>query len=463
MRIEKDSLGEKKVPKIAYYGIQTIRAIENFPISGIKADKIFIKSYVILKKACCLANEELKLLPNKKASAIKKACDEIINGKFDNEFPVDVFQAGAGTSFNMNMNEVIANRAEEILKGKKGEYKIINPNDDVNMAQSTNDTFPTAMRIAILMKLQDFEIAINNLAKSLLKKGKEFDHIIKSGRTHLQDAVPIRLGQEFTAYGLTIEKCLKNIQRNSEYLKELGIGGTAAGTGINTHPQYRKLVVKYLHKETKIKFTNSANLIESMQSQKELNFISSAIKNLAIEIYRIASDLRLLASGPNTGFAEILLPAVQPGSSIMPGKINPSILECVNMVCLKIIGSDHTVSLAVASGQMELNVYMPLMIYETLNSLEIFKNTINIMNEKCITGITADKEKCENYAIKSPSILTALNPIIGYAKTAEVVKEFIKNGKSIKEIILEKSILTEKQLEKVLDPKRLTKPGISKI
>ena len=466
-RIEKDSLGEKKVPKDAYFGIQTLRAVENFPISNLKADPILIKAYAILKKACALANAELKLLTAKKAKAIIKATDEVISEKFNDQFLVDVFQAGAGTSFNMNVNEVIANRANEILGYEKGSYREINPNDDVNMAQSTNDTFPTATRLAILLKLQNFYQALQKLSKTFKAKGKTFDKIIKSARTHLQDAVPIRLGQEFTAYGTTLQKCLKDIQKNADDLTELGIGGTAAGTGINTHPKYRFLVVKYLrsmplqtHYHAFAKLKNSQDLIEIMQSQQAINHISSSIKNLAVELYRISSDLRLLASGPNTGFAEINLPAVQPGSSIMPGKVNPSILECMNQVCCHVIGADQSINLAVLSGQLDLNVYMPLMAYEILNSIEILNNAIQMVEEKCIKGITANQKICEKYIMQSPSLVTALNPIIGYAASAEIAKEFIKTGKPIKEIILKKGILTEKQLEKILDVKKLTEPTL---
>lgn len=463
MRIEKDSLGEIHVPKDAYYGIQTMRAVENFPISGIKADPIFIKAYALLKKSCCVANAELKLISKKLSKAIIKASEEVIAGQFDGQFIVDVFQAGAGTSFNMNINEVIANRANEILGHPKGSYQEINPNDHVNMAQSTNDTFPTAMRLAILLKLKDFYPRLKTLSKSFAFKGKQFDIIIKSGRTHLQDAVPIRLGQEFTAYSISLEKCLKDIERNANDLLELGIGGTAAGTGLNTHPKYRILVVKELKKLSKLMLTNSQHLPEIMQSQQAISHVSSSIKNLALELYRISSDLRLLSSGPNTGLGEINLPAVQPGSSIMPGKVNPSILECVNQVCCHIVGLDQAVSMAVASGQMELNVYMPLMVYEVLEMIELMTNTLTMMNDKCIKAVSANKTICENYIMQSPSLVTVLNPIIGYSKAAEIAKEFIQTGKPIKDIVLQKGILTEKQWNKIMDTKKLTEPGIAKI
>lgn len=456
MRTETDSLGEMKIPDNVYYGIQTLRALQNFQISGITNHPLLTKAYAILKLACCQANTDLKLLDSKKSKAISKALDEIISGKFDDQFKIDIFQAGAGTSFNMNINEVTANRALEILKKQKGDYKTLNPNDDVNMAQSTNDTFPSAMRIAIILKLHEIYPVIANLSKTFRSKAKTFSKIIKSARTHLQDAVPITLGQEFESYAVTIEKSLTNLKINEQFLYELGIGGSAAGTGINTHPKYAKLVTNNLKKLTKIPFKTSANLIEAMQSQKEINYISGSIKNLAIELNKISNDLRLLASGPKTGFAEIILPSAQPGSSIMPGKVNPSILECMNMICMHVIGADLSVNFAVQNGQLNLNVFMPLMAYEILNSIEILQNGIKMMDEKCIKGTEANKEICEKYAMSSPSIITALNPIIGYTKAAEIVKEALKTGQTIKEIILAKKLLSEKELNRILDPKKLT-------
>ena len=457
MRTEKDLLGTRQIPHNAYFGIHTKRAVENFPISGLLAHPILIRAYGFIKQAAALSNASLGLLDKNKAEAIINASKEVALGKFNNQFVVDVFQAGAGTSFHMNVNEVIANRALELLGHKKGDYRKLHPNDDVNMAQSTNDTFPTAMRIAILLKLKDFAPALSKLSRTFHKKGMDFNTIIKTARTHLQDAVPIRLGQEFDAYGRTLEKCLNDILRSAEDLQEIGIGGTAAGTGINAHPRYARLVVQKLRVLTKLqKLKLSSNLIEIMQSQQAISHFSSTLKNCAVEINRIANDLRLLASGPNTGLKEITLPSVQAGSSIMPGKINPSILECATMVCMHVQGADYAVSLAVSAGQLNLNVCMPLMAYELLFSLDIFQNAITIMDEKCVRGITADKKRCNDYAMSSPSVITALSPIIGYEKSAEIAKEFTKTGKSINDIILDKKILTQKKVNELMCVKKLT-------
>lgn len=461
-RIEKDSLGSKQIPANALYGIQTLRAVENFPISGQPLLPEMVKAYAHLKKACAEANTELKLLPKKLSGPIIKAADEVIAGKHGDQFPVDVLQAGAGTSTNMNLNEVIANRALELMKKKKGRYDLVSPNDHVNMAQSTNDTYPSAMRIAVLMSFDALDQNLKKLEKSFQKKAVQFKNIIKSARTHLQDAVPITLGQEFNAYALTLSGLRKQLKTAREQVSVLGIGGTAAGTGLNTDPRYAKLVVRHLNKNTKLKFRNSSNLVESMQSQRQMLEFSSVLKQIATEVSRIATDLRLLSSGPNTGFAEICLPAVQPGSSIMPGKINPSILECVNMVCYRLIGSETTVANSVLNGQMDLNVNMPLMSLEVLTSMTILGNAAKMMAEKCVNGITADKKRCEAYAYESASLATALNPILGYAKVSGVVKEFVKTGKSVPEIILKKKWMTASQLKKVLDPIRMTKPGIAK-
>ncbi len=460
MRTEQDSLGTKHLPDNAYYGINTVRAAENFPISGIKAHPLLIKAYALLKCACAQSNADLNLLPPKIARAIINAGKEIAAGKMNDQFIVDVFQAGAGTSLNMNMNEVIANCALELMGKKKGDYAFIHPNDHVNMAQSTNDTFPTAMRVALLFKLAEFLPELTRLAKTFLEKGKEFESIIKAGRTHLQDAVPIRLGQEFAAYGKTLQKCECDIKRNANDLLEIGIGGTAVGTGINTHPAYRGLVLKHLRVLTKLPLKNTASMVEIMQSQLAISHISSALKNTAVELIRIANDLRLLSSGPSTGLGEIALPPVQQGSSIMPGKINPSILECATMACMHVIGADHAVSLAVLSGQLELNVFMPLMAYEILHSLDILHETLSMMNNKCIKGITACEETCTSYVMQSTGIITALNPLIGYEKAGEIAKEFAASKKPIKEIILAKKILTEQQLHTLLDPHMLTKPNL---
>ncbi len=452
MRIEKDSLGEKKIPENAYYGIQTLRAIENFPISGMRLPLEMVKAIALIKMAAAQTNMELGALPSKKGMAIIKAAREVINGKFNSEFRVDVFQAGAGTSFNMNANEVLANRAIEYLKGKKGDYSIIHPNDHVNMAQSTNDIFPTTMRIASLFKLPQLLNSLDNLKKSLNSKSREFMGIIKSGRTHLQDAVPIRLGQEFKAWASMIAKSTERIKMAGEAIKELNIGGTAVGTGLNTLPGYQKKVVKRLSQLTDIDLRPAPDLIEITQNLNDFVHLSSALKLLAIDLIKIANDLRLLSSGPNTGLAEIVLPPVQPGSSIMPGKVNPVMLEAIDMVAFQIIGNDLTITLASQAGQLELNVMMPVVAHNGLQSIDILTNGCKVLDEKCIDGITADEARCREFADKSISIITALNPYIGYAKAAEIAKEAVRTKRSIKEVAFEKSNLKKDRIEKILDP-----------
>ncbi|MCI0656838.1 MAG: aspartate ammonia-lyase, partial [Acidobacteria bacterium] len=429
-RIEKDSLGEKEVPATAYYGVQTARALENFPISGLRAHPALITAHATIKKAAALTNRELGNLDSRIAEAIVQASQEVIEGKLRDQFVVDVFQAGAGVSFNMNCNEVIANRAIEILGGSRGDYKVVHPNDHVNMAQSTNDTFPTSMRLSSLIMIRELDPVLQRLEGTFATKGQEFDSIIKSGRTHLQDAVPVRLGQEFAAYAATLLRCRARILLCRETLSELGIGGTAAGTGINTHPEYRTRMVAHLSHLTGFSLKLSPDLREAMQSQLPLSEISSALKMLALELVRIANDLRLLSSGPRTGFAEIQLPAVQPGSSIMPGKVNPVMPEVLNMVAFQVVGNDLTVALAVQAGQLELNVMMPAMIYNVLQSMEILKNTLEVFRSRCVEGITADAARCEHYALNSVGIATALNRHIGYAAAAEVAKESVRTGKS---------------------------------
>ncbi|MHA1798633.1 MAG: aspartate ammonia-lyase [Candidatus Helarchaeota archaeon] len=450
-RVEIDSLGEKRIPINAYYGIQTLRGIENFPISGMTESPTFIKAYVMVKKAAALVNKEVGYLEVNKAAVIINACDYILNGNLLEHFKIDVFQAGAGTSFNMNVNEVIANKALEMLKEKKGNYKIISPNDHVNMAQSTNDTFPTAMNIAILFALKEFYPVLDDLSMSFLNKAEEFKDIIKSGRTHLQDAVPISLGQEFKAYGLTLKELLNQIKERSKLLEYLPIGGTAVGTGINTHPDFAKLMIKKLSELTAFSFKHPEDLRESMQSRRAISAISSSIKELALELIRIANDLRLLSSGPTTGLNEINLPKVQPGSSIMPGKVNPVILECLNMVAFHVVGNDLTISLAVQAGQLELNVMMPIMIHNILESLKILTNFLKIVKNKCIDGIKANSVRCNKYLEKNPSIATFLNPVIGYLEAAKIANEALKTNKSVKELILEKNILLEDELDKIFD------------
>lgn len=459
-RIEKDSLGEINIPFESYYGVQTQRAVHNFPVSGWKAHPVMVDAYVYIKKAAALTNSELGLLNKKVAGAIVKAADEVLSGKHRDHFVVDVYQAGAGTSHNMNTNEVLANRGIEILGGKRGDYSMINPNDHVNMAQSTNDTFPTAMRLASLIMVKRLLPVINKFRKTLEKKSREFSKVIKSGRTHLQDAAPITLGQEFEGYAEIVSRHYELIAATQKHLAELGIGGTAVGTGLNTHAKYRPLMAKNLSKVTGLKLKPAKNYFEAMQSMLPFMELSSAINNFAIDMTKITNDLRLLASGPTTGFAEIIMPAVQPGSSIMPGKVNPSMAEMMNQVLYQVMGNNHTVMMCSQAGQLELNVMMPVMIFNIVWMIEILKNALNVFDDKCVAGLIADEKKCRDYAEKSISIVTALNPIIGYARAAEIAKESVKTHRSIMDVIRSKNIMPEKELNKVLDLMKLTKPGL---
>jgi aspartate ammonia-lyase len=459
-RTEKDSLGEIQIPVDAYHGVQTQRAVENFPISGIRAHSSLVEAYVYIKKAAALTNMEIGQLDQKLGNAIVKAADEILSGKHREHFVVDVYQAGAGTSHNMNTNEVIANRALEILGSQRGNYKLVSPNDHVNMAQSTNDTFPTAMRLASLMMLKKLLPVIKNFENTLSKKAKEFEKVIKSGRTHLMDAAPITLGQEFSGYAEIVRKHYDLIAATQAHLSELGIGGTAVGTGLNTHVKFRRVMVRNLSKVSGLKLKPARNYFEAMQSMLPFTELSSALKNFATDLTKICNDIRLLGSGPTTGFAELILPAVQPGSSIMPGKVNPSMAEMMNMVCFQVMGNDLTVTLASQAGQLELNVMMPVIIYNILMSIEILKNGLDAFNKRCVAGLMADEKKCREYAEKSISIVTALNPVIGYLRAAEIAKEAVKTGRSIMDVIREKNIMPEKELRKVLDLMKLTKPGI---
>ncbi len=458
-RIEKDSLGELKVPTNAYYGVQTQRAVENFPISGIKPHPDWIKATVLVKKAAAIVNNKLNLLGSKKAEVIIQACDEILSGKNLNQFVVDVYQAGAGTSHNMNANEVIANRAIEIMGGKRGDYSVVSANDDVNMAQSTNDVIPAVIRISAILLVDKFLPVLDELAKSFDRKAKEFDHVIKSGRTHLQDATPIRLGQEFSGYAACVTDHINRVKSVREELSYLGIGGTAVGTGVNADPMYRELMVKELSALTGVDFKQARNYFEAMQSMAGAVSLSGALRNLALDITRIANDLRLLSSGPRTGFAEIKLPAVQPGSSIMPGKVNPSILEMVNMVSYQVLGLDATVAYAAQAGQLELNVMMPVIGFNLTFALEIYRNALHVLRVKCIDGIEADEAICKQFAEKSVSIVTALTPHIGYLKAAEVVKEAVKKNESVRAVLLRMKLLDEKLLNEILDPYKLTEVG----
>ncbi|HEX8797124.1 MAG TPA: aspartate ammonia-lyase [Terriglobales bacterium] len=457
-RTEKDSLGLKEVPSDVYYGIQTARAVENYPISGLRAHVTLIRAIAMIKEAAAIANRDLGLVDAKTADAIITAAKEIQDGKWHEHFVVDVYQAGAGVSFHMNTNEVVANRASELLGGKLGEYKHAHPNDHVNYGQSTNDVFPTAMRLATLLELERLYVALDGLAIELNHKGTEFHHILKSGRTHLMDAVPMRLGQEFTAYAGAIRRAQRSIQEQGELLREVGLGGSAVGTGINTHPDYREKAIANLARISGEKLVPVDDMRYAMQSNLAMSSVSSALRNLALEVVRISNDLRLLSSGPNTGLAEINLPALQPGSSIMPGKINPVMAELAGMVSFQVVGYDTAVALAVQAGQLELNVMMPTMAHSVLTSITIMTNMLRQLTEFCIKGITANEQRCEFYAQSTVSLATALNPYIGYAKAAEIAKESVATGKTIITIARSKGYLSEEQIKEILDPVRMTEP-----
>lgn len=458
MRTEKDSLGVMEVPEDAYYGIHTVRAMENFSISGLRAEPSFVTATVQIKKAAARVNTSLGLLERGKGIAIVQACDEILEGRFREQFVVDVFQAGAGTSHNMNANEVIANRAIEIMGGRKGDYSIVHPNDHVNLSQSTNDVFPTAMRLASISMLNELLPTLNRLEEALRAKGEEFYPIVKAGRTHLQDATPIRLGQEFTGYSVCMKKNIERIERASEGLYELGIGGTAVGTGMNSHPLYRGMVIEELRKETGLDLKACDDLRESMQSMTPFVALSGGLKGISLDLIRIANDLRLLSSGPMTGLREIELPAVQAGSSIMPGKVNPSMAEMLNMVCFQVTGNDLTISMASQAGQLELNVMMPVISHNLLQSIKILNNGVSAFTERCVSGIKADRDRCGEYAGKSLGIVTALTPYIGYEASARIAQEALASRRGIKEVAMDKGVLSREELERVLDVERMTEP-----
>ncbi|MHA1431293.1 MAG: aspartate ammonia-lyase, partial [Candidatus Freyarchaeota archaeon] len=454
-RRELDSLGEKEVPAEVYYGIQTQRALENFPVSGIREHPDFIRAYVMIKKAAALANMEVGFLDPRIGEPIVQACDEVLEGALLDQFVVDVFQAGAGTSFNMNVNEVLANRALEIIGRPRGDYKTIGPNDHVNMAQSTNDTFPTAMHLSTLMGLEKLFRVLENLRDAFLRKGEEFADILKSGRTHLQDALPVTLGQEFRAYASAIDRALKQLMIRREEIKEVALGGTATGTGANTHPKYRELVVRKLSEISSFDLRPASDPFEALQSHLKIAAVSSGLKELALELIRIANDLRLLSSGPTTGLAEIQLPAVQPGSSMMPGKVNPVMCECLDMIGFQIVGNDLTVSLAVQAGQLELNVMMPVIIHNVLQSIDLLVNYLPVFTTKCVEGIRANRERCTEYLEKNPSLATLLSPHIGYLAAASIAKEALERKMSVKKLVLEKGLLDKERIEEIFNPKNL--------
>lgn len=457
MRIETDSLGPMQIPDNAYYGINSYRALLNFPISGTHIHPIMIKSYMLLKKAAAIANFKAGALPSEKADAITRAVDELNTSDYEKHFIVDTFQAGAGTSTNMNTNEVIANKATEILGGQIGTYELVHPNDHVNMSQSTNDSYPTAMQLATLALSQGLINELRSLSNSLNIKANEFDGVLKSGRTHLQDAVPIRLGQEFGAYKKTVDQLTDLVFHAQKYLRVLGIGGSAVGTGINVPAGYREFILKELQDYFEDKDLElSTNMCSSMQSQMPMMVYSNALKTIALELTRICNDLRLMSSGPTNGLQEIYLPSTQAGSSIMPGKVNPSILEMSNQVFFKVLGNDHAMALAMQAGQLELNVMMPLMAHLALESSHILTNTLKSLRTKCIEGIKPNFEQCEKNVTNTSQIITALNPVIGYARAAELAKEAVNNKKSVVELLRERKILSEEAITKLLDPRKLT-------
>jgi len=459
-RSEKDPLGSLDVPADALYGVQTLRAVQNFPISGLRPLAAFVDATVRIKRAAALTHKKTRRLEGKLADAIVKAADEVLAGKHREHFVVDVYQAGAGTSHNMNCNEVLANRANELLGARRGEYSPVHPNDHVNMAQSTNDVIPTAIRVACVTELEGLKSSFDKLAKGFADKGKEFDDVLKSGRTHLQDAMPIRLGQELAAYAETLRRGMKRVNEAADYLRELGIGGSAVGTGVNVEAAYPALMVKHLSDSAGTKFRVGNDRVQLMQSMGDVAAFSSQLKVLALDLSKIASDLRLMASGPRTGLDEIRLPAVQPGSSIMPGKINPSIPEMVNQVCFQVVGNDTCVSISAEHGQLELNVMMPVIAHNVLQSMMILANTARVLAEKCVKGMEANREQCEYWLERSAALATALAPQIGYARAAELSKQSVKEGVLIRELVKREKVLPDAEIDKVLDMRKMTEIGV---
>jgi aspartate ammonia-lyase len=459
-RTEKDPLGPKQVPADALYGVQTMRARENFPISGLAPLWPFVVAQVWIKKAAALTHKETGRLEPRLADAIVKAADEVLAGQHADQFVVDPYQAGAGTSHNMNVNEVLANRANELLGGERGTYTPVHPNDHVNMAQSTNDTIPTNIRLASLSQLDVLTASFETLRDALAAKGREFDHIVKAGRTHLQDAMPIRLGQEFAAYAGSIDRGIRRVRDAADYLRDLGIGGSAVGTGVTVEKEYPALMNRHLREITGLDLRIGEDRIQLMQSMGDVAGFSAALRVLAIDLSKIASDLRLMVMGPRTGIDEIKLPAVQPGSSIMPGKINPSIAEMVNQVCFQVMGLDTTVAIAAEHGQLELNVMMPVIAFNVLLSMRILGNAGRTLAERCVAGIEANEEMCAYWVERSAALATALMPHIGYAKAAELSKRSVKEGVLIREMVRRDHLLPEDRVDEVLDLRKMTEIGV---
>ncbi len=459
-RIESDTMGEVKVPSSAYYGATTVRGVENFPISGLRFPKGFIRALALVKLAAARANMQLSLLDKKKGDAIVSAAKEIMEGALYDQFVLDIFQTGSGTMTNINMNEVIANRAIELLGGKRGDKKLIHPNDHVNMCQSTNDVFPTAIHVSAAEALERKLVpSLKILAQALERKTGEFEEVVKAGRTHLQDAVPVTLGQEFSAYASMISHGVKRAERARDALLELALGGTAVGTGLNAHPQYADVAIREINRVTGLNFRKAENTFESMQGKDACVEASGLLKTIADSLMKIANDLRLLNSGPRTGFGEIDLPATEPGSSIMPGKVNPVIPEAINLVAAQVMGNDAAIAICGALGQLELNIMMPVIAYDLLQSIEILANGSRVLAEKCVSGITADRKRTYDYADRSLMIVTATTPHIGYDNAAKVAKKAIAENKSIREVILEMNLLPKEKLDAILDLKKMTKGG----
>jgi aspartate ammonia-lyase len=459
-RTEKDPLGTLEVPNEALYGVQTLRAVHNFPISGLRPLPAFVDATVRIKRAAALTHKDTGRLEARLADAIVKAAGEVLAGKHRDQFVVDVYQAGAGTSHNMNVNEVLANLANEFLGAARGAYAPVHPNDHVNMAQSTNDVIPTAIRLACLTELPSLQDAVDGLAKEFESKGAEFDDVLKSGRTHLQDAMPIRLGQELNAYAGSLRRGIKRVVESADYLRDLGIGGSAVGTGVNVEPEYPRLMVKYLRESAKVDLREGKDRVQLMQSMGDVAGFSAQLRVLALDLSKIASDLRLLASGPRTGLDEIRLPAVQPGSSIMPGKVNPSIPEMVNQVCFQVIGNDTCVSIAAEHGQLELNVMMPVIAYNVLLPMTILRNASRVLAEKTVKGMEANEEQAKYWLERSAALATALAPQIGYARAAELSKQSVKENVLIRDLVKREKVLPDAEIDEVLDLRKMTEIGV---
>ncbi|WP_346708375.1 aspartate ammonia-lyase [Massilistercora timonensis] len=460
-RTEKDSIGEKKVPEDVYYGVQSLRAAENFHITGLNMHPEIINSLAYIKKAAAITNCEIGILDKDRATAIVQACDEIIEGKFHKDFIVDPIQGGAGTSLNMNANEVIANRAIEILGGKKGDYSVVNPNDHVNCGQSTNDVIPTAGKMTSLRLLRVLKEELLRLHKAFAQKAEEFDHVIKIGRTQMQDAVPIRLGQEFHAYSVAVLRDINRMDKAMDEMRFLNMGGTAIGTGINADKVYLNRIVPNLVEVSGMDFVQAFDLIDATQNLDPFVAVSGAIKACAVTLSKIANDLRLMSSGPRAGFGEINLPPKQNGSSIMPGKVNPVIPEVVNQVAFNVIGNDITITMAAEAGQLELNAFEPIIFYCMFQSIDTLAYAVRTFVDNCVSGITANEERCEELAENSIGLITAISPHVGYQKAADIAKKALKTGKSVRSLILEEDLMSKEELDCILNPVNMTEPGIS--